>query len=34
VKDAPPVADLDPPLGVVSNAYAGAVPEGAEASNV
>ena len=34
VKDAPPVADLDPPLGVVSNAYAGAVSEGAEASNV
>ena len=33
VKDAPPVADLDPPLGVVSNAYAGAVTEGAEASN-
>jgi cytochrome c oxidase subunit I len=34
VKDAPPVADLDPPLGVVSNAYAGAITEGAEASNV
>jgi cytochrome c oxidase subunit I len=31
VKDAPPVADLDPPLGVLSNAYAGAETEGAEA---
>ncbi len=31
VKDAPPVADLDPPLGVLSKAYAGAETEGAEA---
>ncbi len=31
VKDAPPVADLDPPLGVLSAAYAGAETEGAEA---
>ncbi len=31
VKDAPPVADLDPPLGVLSEAYAGAATEGAEA---
>jgi heme/copper-type cytochrome/quinol oxidase subunit 1 len=30
VKDAPPVADLDPPLGVISNAYAAAAAEGAE----
>jgi cytochrome c oxidase subunit I len=30
-KDAPPVADLDPPLGVLSAAYAGAPTEGAEA---
>jgi cytochrome c oxidase subunit I len=31
VKDAPPVADLDPPAGVVSAAYAGAETAGAEA---
>jgi cytochrome c oxidase subunit I len=31
VKDAPPVADLNPPLGVLSSAYAGAAVEGAEA---
>jgi cytochrome c oxidase subunit 1 len=31
VKDAPPVADLDPPLGVLSRAYTGTVTEGAEA---
>jgi cytochrome c oxidase subunit 1 len=31
VKDAPPVADLDPPVGVLSNAYAGAATEEAEA---
>jgi cytochrome c oxidase subunit I len=31
VKDAPPVADLDPPLGVVSRTYSDAVTEGAEA---
>jgi cytochrome c oxidase subunit I len=33
VKDAPPVADLNPPLGVLSNAFAGAgaATEGAEA---
>ena len=31
VKDAPPVADLDPPLGVVSSAYSDAVTEGAGA---
>jgi len=30
-KDAPPVADLDPPLGVLSNADASVVTEGAEA---
>jgi len=30
-KDAPPVADLNPPLGVLSSAYAGAAVEGAEA---
>src|ERR1700742_1134315 len=31
VPGAPPVADLDPPLGVLSNAYAGAETEAAEA---
>ena len=31
VKDAPPVADLDPPLGLLSNADASVVTEGAEA---
>jgi cytochrome c oxidase subunit 1 len=31
VPDAPPVADLDPPLGVLSNADASVVAEGAEA---
>ena len=31
VKDAPPVADLDPPVGVVSSAYAGAGAGVAEA---
>ena len=31
MKDAPPVADLDPPLGVLSNADASVVTEGAEA---
>jgi cytochrome c oxidase subunit 1 len=31
VKDAPPVADLDPPLGVLSRAYSDTVTEGAEA---
>jgi len=31
VKDAPPMADLNPPLGVVSRAYSDAVTEGAEA---
>jgi cytochrome c oxidase subunit 1 len=31
VKDAPPMADLDPPLGVLSRAYSDTVTEGAEA---
>jgi cytochrome c oxidase subunit 1 len=31
MKDAPPVADLDPPLGVLSNADASVVTEGAGA---
>src|ERR1700761_7234424 len=31
VQDAPPVADLDPPLGVLSDAYSGAETEPAEA---
>jgi len=31
VKDAPPVADLDPPAGVLSEAFSGAEPERAEA---
>jgi len=31
VQDAPPVADLDPPLGVLSSAFADAETEGAEA---
>jgi cytochrome c oxidase subunit I len=31
VQDAPPVADLDPPLGVLSNAFADAETEEAEA---
>jgi cytochrome c oxidase subunit 1 len=31
VKDAPPMADLDPPVGVLSRAYSDTVTEGAEA---
>jgi hypothetical protein len=31
MKDAPPVADLDPPLGVLSSADASVVTEGAGA---